>query len=76
MGALNQQWSVPQAAVLAIKAGADIVIGPSDPQSVQQVMDQIKQALASGTLTQANIDTAVRRILALKIQMGLIALPH
>jgi beta-N-acetylhexosaminidase len=76
MGALNQQWSVPQAAVLAIKAGADIVIGPSDPQTTQQVIEQIKQALASGTLTQANIDTAVRRILALKIQMGLIALPH
>ncbi|HEU5199593.1 MAG TPA: glycoside hydrolase family 3 protein, partial [Ktedonobacterales bacterium] len=76
MGALNQRWSVPQAAVLAIKAGADILIGPSDPQTVQQVIDQIKQALASGTLTQANIDTAVRRILALKIQMGLIALPH
>ena len=76
MGALNQRWSVPQAAVLAIKAGADLLIGPSDPQTVQQVIDQIKQALASGTLTQATIDTAVRRILALKIRMGLIALPH
>lgn len=76
MGALNQRWSVPQAAVLAIKAGADIVMGPSDPQTVQQVMDQIKHAIANGTLTQANIDTAVRRILALKIRMGLIPLPQ
>lgn len=76
MGALNQRWSVPQAAVLAIKAGADIVIGPSDPQTVQQVMDTIKQAIANGTLTQATIDTAVQRILALKIRMGLIPLPQ
>ena len=76
MGALNQRWSVPQAAVLAIKAGADIVMGPSDPQTVQQVMDQIKQAIANGTLSQANIDTAVLRILALKIRMGLIPLPQ
>jgi beta-N-acetylhexosaminidase len=76
MGALNQRWSVAQAAVLAIKAGADIVIGPSDPQMVQQTIDAFKQALANGTLKQATIDTAVRRILALKIRMGLIPLPQ
>ncbi len=75
MGALNTRWSVPQAAVLAIKAGADMVIGPSDPQMVQQVKDEIKQAMNNGTLTQTMINTAVRRILVLKIEMGLIPLP-
>ncbi|HLW02053.1 MAG TPA: glycoside hydrolase family 3 N-terminal domain-containing protein [Ktedonobacterales bacterium] len=75
MGALNTRWSVPQAAVLAIEAGADMVIGPSDPQTTQQVIDALKQAIASGTLSQADIDTAVIRILALKIRMGLIPLP-
>ena len=76
MSALNTTWSVPQAAILAIKAGADIVIGPSNPQMVQEVMDAFKQALADGTLSQASIDTAVTRILALKIRMGLIPLQH
>ncbi len=76
MDALSQRWSVPQAAVLAIKAGADIVIGPSDPQMVQQVIDAFKQAIANGTLTLAAINTAVTRILALKIRMGLIPLPQ
>jgi beta-N-acetylhexosaminidase len=76
MDALSQRWSVPQAAVLAIKAGADIVIGPSDPQMVQQVIDALKQAIANGTLTLATINTAVSRILALKIRMGLIPLPN
>jgi beta-N-acetylhexosaminidase len=75
MGALNTRWSVPQAAVLAIEAGADMVIGPSDPQTTQQVIDALKQAITSGALSQANIDTAVTRILALKIRMGLIPLP-
>ncbi len=76
MGALNQRWSVPQAAVLAIKAGADIVIGPYNPQMVQQTMDAFKQAIADGTLTRARIDASVLRILTLKIEMGLIPLPH
>ncbi len=75
MGALNTRWSVPQAAVLAIEAGADMVIGPSDPQTTQQVIDALKQAIASGALSQASIDTAVTRILTLKIRMGLIPLP-
>jgi beta-glucosidase-like glycosyl hydrolase len=76
MGALNTRWSVPQAAVLAIKAGADMVIGPSDPQMVAQVIEALKQALVDGTLSQASIDTSVSRILTLKIQTGLISIPH
>ncbi len=76
MGALNTRWSVPQAAVLAIKAGADMVIGPSNPQMVAQVIEALKQAIANGTLSQASIDKAVTRILTLKIQTGLISLPQ
>jgi beta-glucosidase-like glycosyl hydrolase len=61
--------------VLAIEAGADMVIGPSDPQGTQQVVDALKAAHDSGALSQASIDAAVTRILALKIRMGLIPLP-
>jgi beta-glucosidase-like glycosyl hydrolase len=70
------QWSPPQAAVLAIKAGADMFIDPANPQEVQNDMDALKQALADGTLSQSIIDKAVTRILALKIRMGLIPLPQ
>lgn len=76
MGAINVHWSVAQASVLAIKAGADIVIGPYNPDVVQETKDALKQALASGVLTHARIDASVRRILTLKIQMGLIPLPQ
>jgi beta-N-acetylhexosaminidase len=76
MGALNQHWSVSQAVVLAIAAGSDIVIGPYNAQMVQDAKDALKQAIADGTLTRARIDTSVQRILALKIEMGLIPLPQ
>lgn len=76
MGAINVHWSVAEASVLAIKAGADIVIGSYNPDIVQETKDALKQALATGVLTRTRIDTSVRRILTLKIQMGLIALPQ
>lgn len=76
MGALNQRWSVAQAAVLAIAAGADIVIGPYNPQMVQDVKDALGAAMASGTLTRARINLSVQRILALKLRMGLIPMPQ
>jgi beta-N-acetylhexosaminidase len=76
MGALNQRWSVSQAIVLAVAAGADMVIGPYAPQMVQDAKNALRQALSTGVLTRTGIDTAVQRILTLKIRMGLIRLPH
>lgn len=76
MGALNARWSVAQASVLAIVAGADIVIGPYNPQMVQDVKDALRGAMASGMLSRGRINTSVQRILTLKLRMGLIAMPH
>ena len=76
MGALNVHWSVAQAAVLAIKAGADMVIGPYNPEIVQETKDALKQAIASGVLTRERIDTSVRRILTLKLRMGMLPMPR
>lgn len=75
MGALNQRWSVSQAIVLAIVAGADVVIGPYNAQMVQDAKTALKQAISDGTLTRQRIDLSVQRILTLKIRMGLIPLP-
>jgi beta-N-acetylhexosaminidase len=75
MEALSERYPGPQAAVLAVVAGADEIIGPSSPQTVRQTIDAMKQAMASGQLTKERIDLSVRRILTLKIQMGLIPLP-
>ena len=76
MGALNNRWTVAQAAALAIEAGADMVIGPQNAQVVAQVKDALKAAIASGKLSQTRIETSVKRILKLKITMGLLPIPH
>jgi beta-N-acetylhexosaminidase len=76
MGALNARWTVAQAAALAIEAGADMVIGPQNAQVVAQVKDALKAALSSGKLSQARIETSVKRVLKFKITMGLLPIPH
>jgi beta-N-acetylhexosaminidase len=76
MGALNSHWSVAQASVLAIKAGADMVMGAQNPQMAAQIKEALKQAMASGALTSERIATSAQRILTLKIEMGLIPLPQ
>jgi beta-N-acetylhexosaminidase len=75
MDAIVARWSVPEASVLAVEAGTDIVSAMATPTQVQQVKDAIKQAIHDGHLTKARIDASVQRILTLKIQMGLIPLP-
>jgi beta-N-acetylhexosaminidase len=74
MGALNH-WAVPQAAVLAILAGNDIILGPWTHTQLQAVLDALNAAVASGQITRARIALSVQRILALKITYGLLQIP-
>jgi beta-N-acetylhexosaminidase len=76
MGALNNRWSVAQAAALAIEAGADMIIGPQNAQVVAQVKDALKAAISDGSLSQTRIETSVKRVLTLKNTMGLLPIPH
>jgi beta-N-acetylhexosaminidase len=76
MGALNVRWSISQAAVLAVEAGSDLLIGPYNPQIVSETRDALKQAIASGAITRERITASVRRILTLKLQLGLIPMPQ
>jgi beta-N-acetylhexosaminidase len=75
MQALNARWSVWNAGVLAVKAGADIIGQMATPEEVQNTIDALKQAISRGEITRTRIDDSVRRILTLKIQLGLIAMP-
>jgi beta-N-acetylhexosaminidase len=71
MGALAR-WTIAQAAVLAIQAGNDIVLGSYDSYTTQQVLDALQAAVESGQLSKARIDLSVARVLTLKIKEGLI----
>ncbi|MBO0777811.1 MAG: hypothetical protein J2P37_03195, partial [Ktedonobacteraceae bacterium] len=71
MEGIAQKWSLPQAAVLALKAGNDMIIGPNGSGQMAAVLNAIKAALKDGTLSRARVDEAATRILALKMQYHL-----
>jgi beta-N-acetylhexosaminidase len=75
MQALNTRWSVWDAGVLAVRAGADIIGQMATSDEVKNTLDALKRAINSGQITRARINDSVRRILTLKIQMGLISMP-
>jgi len=72
MSGISNTYSFTQASVLAIEAGNDMVMAPWTPGMISGIMNGLKAALAKGDLTQAQIDTSVKRILALKYQYHLL----
>ena len=70
MGAITDYYTSGEAAVLALKAGVDMVLMPMD---LQAAFDGVMAALEDGTLTQARIDESVLRILAVKYSFGILA---
>lgn len=63
MGAITQNYGQQEATILAIKAGADIVLCPGN---YAVCFDAVVQAVKDGVLQEARIDESVSRILALK----------
>lgn len=74
MGAIVERWTRPAAAVMAIKAGVDLVAaGPNTPMSEQQAMKRaVLDAVQRGELSESRIEEAARRILTLKAKRGLL----
>ncbi|GCE18429.1 glycoside hydrolase family 3 protein [Dictyobacter kobayashii] len=68
----GQHIALPQAGVMALKAGNDLLLGPQDPAGMQGMVDGIKAALKDGTLSKTRLDEAASRVLALKMDRGLI----
>lgn len=69
MGAIINHYSSGEAAVLAIAAGADIVLMP---ENYIEAFESMYAAIENGTLTEARIDESVLRILTLKEKYGLL----
>jgi beta-N-acetylhexosaminidase len=71
MEGIGKGYTKQQAAVLALKAGTDILLnGPAGDASatIQAVVD----AVQNGELTAARVDSSVRRILWLKARAGVV----
>jgi len=65
MGAITNNWSVPEAAELSISAGADVILlGKID--EVEPVVDHLVASINAGQLNPNRVDEAARRVLALK----------
>jgi beta-N-acetylhexosaminidase len=68
MGAITRNYSVEEASILAILAGADALLQPPGERSV---IDAIVAAVRLGRIPEERIDEAARRVLLAKASAGL-----
>jgi beta-N-acetylhexosaminidase len=68
MGGVTRHFSVAEASIRALEAGADILLQPPGSSSV---IDAIVGAVQSGRLAPETLDAATRRVLAAKARAGL-----
>jgi beta-N-acetylhexosaminidase len=68
MGGVTRHYSVAEASILALLAGADVLL---QPPGHPQVIDRIVAAVESGRIPPARIEEAARRVLLAKAAAGL-----
>lgn len=68
MEGIGKGYTTEQSSVLAVKAGADILLKTSDPT---RAISAVVKAVESGEISRARIDSAARRMLELKARAGL-----
>uniref|UniRef100_A0A8H2JJZ9 beta-N-acetylhexosaminidase n=1 Tax=Mycolicibacterium mucogenicum DSM 44124 TaxID=1226753 RepID=A0A8H2JJZ9_MYCMU len=65
MGAITQRYSVPEAVLKALQAGADTALWITTKE-VPDVLDRLQQAVDAGELTTERVDDAVRHMAVTK----------
>jgi beta-N-acetylhexosaminidase len=65
-------YEVPDAAVTALRAGADMLQVTGSPESQADAYDAVLSAAVAGRIDHARIDQAVTRVLSLKQAYGLL----
>jgi beta-N-acetylhexosaminidase len=73
MGAAREHWSDAEVPVLALKAGADVLLNPPD---TDVAYDAVLDAVRSGSITRRRLDASVLRILETKYRRGLFDDPY
>ena len=68
MRGLTRRYGQGEAAVRALRAGADILLQPED---IPGVLDAVEAAVRDGRITRARLDESVRRVLAAKTRVRL-----
>ena len=67
MGGISNTYSLAQAAVLAVKAGTDLLLGPRGLADTQNMIFGLHQAVMNGQISVAQINASVQRIIELKL---------
>lgn len=68
MGAITENYTQGEAAVMAVEAGADMILMPSD---IKKAHGAIVKAVNSGKITKERIDESVRKILTIKAKRNI-----
>jgi beta-N-acetylhexosaminidase len=68
MGAIKKTFSDERSAVMAVIAGADVILIPN---STKVAIDTIETAVKKGEITEERINESVRRLLKAKYKLGL-----
>ncbi len=71
MQGITQKWSMNTAAVMALNAGDDMLLGPTGVDQMLSMINALKAALQNGTLLKSRVDQAATRIIALKMEYHL-----
>lgn len=66
MKGIANHWGLGEAAILAVEAGADILLACHTWTAQRAIRDALIDAVRSGRVPEARIDTSVKRILAAK----------
>lgn len=69
MGAITENYTPGDAAVMSIEAGVDIILMPYD---LDNAVTSVKDAIGSGKISEERINESVYKILSKKFSLGLI----
>ena len=72
MEGVGRGYTPEESAVLAVKAGSDILLMPRD---ARRAIDAVAAAVERGEISRARIDSAARRVLELKARTGVAVQP-
>ena len=72
MEGVGKGYTVERSAVLAVLAGADVLLKPTD---VRRAIDAVVGAVERGEIARERIDASVRRLLELKLRTGAVQRP-
>lgn len=73
MGGISNTYSLSQAAVLAINAGTNLILGPRGLHETVTMLSGLKKAVNNGAISLDKINTSVQLILEMKLQYKILS---